>query len=209
MKSQHARGLACLLAVGLLAGCATPQPALQQASHTAKLMGLVDKETAAFQRVVGAAQAGMVESLGEHRKYLAERQAARTLDDRARASAGDSRTAVLRKQLLDDADAVAAAQAAAVAAPVSFKAQVATLLTPLPGADALTQAQAKAAVMGAELSSETRRTELLAFLKGVRDSVDENKKKIDEAKAEAEKAKSGAVDAAKAETKTMPKDEAK
>jgi len=184
--------LLLMMALLALPGCSTPQPALKQANHTAKLMGLLDQQAAEFRNVVGNAQDALTESMASRRESFARFQAATALDDRARTSAGDKRTAAIREQLLSDADFVASTKATAAAAPLDFKKQVEALLLPLPSTAApLTEAQAKAVAMGTELSATTRQQELLDFLKAVKESIDENRDKIRKAQQDAAKTKEG------------------
>lgn len=180
-----------------MVGCSTPQPAIKQANHTASLMGLLDKEASQFRQVVGSSQEALVDSMARRRESFGVFQTSAALLDRSRASAGDTRTTALRAQLLSDADSVSDTRNAAAAAPEELRKRVEALLTPLPSTTAaVTDAQVKAAAMGTELSADTRRNELLAFFEAVKDSLRENRKKIEKAKEDATKAKEAADAAA-------------
>jgi len=68
---------------------------------------------------------------------------------------------------------------------------------------ALTEAQAKAAVLGTELDAETRRKELTDFIEAVGKSLKDNKDKIKQAQEDAAKVKSD-IDSAAAKDAPKP-----
>jgi len=188
-----------------LSGCQTTAPeAMAQGNHTAKLLGLLEKQSAEYQRVVGTAEYALKASLTARRESIEDFRKAASLDDRARASAGDTRTESLRTKLLADADSVASDKATAAATVADFRASLDQLLTPLPSmTPALTEAQAKAAVLGTELDAETRRKELTDFIEAVGKSLKDNKDKIKQAQEDAAKVKSD-IDSAAAKDAPKP-----
>lgn len=171
-----------------LCACATPDAALEQANHTSALMAGMEKELATFRRVNTAAEQSLRESLHEQRAQLANERFQYALETRARMSAGDAATQALIDRMIADTAALAADEAAAAQAVATNDETVAALLAPLPSTNsAIAQAQARMAAMGVELSRSTRAAELRAFVQEVRNNVEANRKKIDEAQAAAAK----------------------
>ena len=172
--------------VVMLAACTTPQAALQQANHTTSLMAELDRELAAFRHTRTVAEQAQRESIQDQQKALAE---ARVLSGpwiRSRTSAGDKAPAELMQKLIADAEALATDETEAANALKANDEAVAKLMTPLPGTNtALTKAQTNMALMGEELPAATRAVELRKFAQAVRDNIDANRKKIDEAQAAA------------------------
>lgn len=183
------KGFAMLVAVPAvlaLGACATPQAALDQANHTSALMAGMEKELDTFRRVNTAADQAMQESLHAQRRKLADDRFQYAVEARARTSAGDTAAQVLIDRMIADAVALATDEAAAAQMVATNDETVAKLLTPLPSTNtAITKAQARMALMGAELSRSTRVDELRAFVQEVRSNVAENRKKIDQAQAAA------------------------
>jgi hypothetical protein len=170
----------------LVAACATPDAALEQANHTSALMAGMEKELGNFRRVHAVAEQSMQESLRAQRQVLANAKLKSAPLIRARQSAGDTATQALADRMIADAAALGDDEAAAAESMAANDAAVAALLVPLPATGtAITQAQARMAALGVELSRSTRAGELRAFAQEVRKNVDDNRKKIDEAKAAA------------------------
>jgi flagellar basal body L-ring protein FlgH len=196
---------AALALAALVAGCSTPQVALQQANHTAKLMSLLDAELSEFRRVQQAAQASRVQSMATQKEFLSRLSASAEVTDQARRSAGDTLTVTLREQLISNADGVGQVRQETKSARTDFKKQVDALLVPLPSTRAsITDAQAKAAAMGTELSADTRRQELLDFGIAVAESLNEARERIRKAQAEAAATQSAADIAADQAAKSIP-----
>jgi hypothetical protein len=180
--------LAVAPAVLLLAACSTPDAALEQANHTSALMAGMEKELGNFHRVNAVAEQSLQESLHTQRQKLANERLISGPLIRSRRSAGDTATQGIVDRMIADAAALADDEAAAAQMVEKHDAAVAALLAPLPATDtAITQAQAKMALMGVELSNSTRAGELRTFVQEVRKNVDDNRKKIDEAHAAAAK----------------------
>jgi len=116
------------------------------------------------------------------------------LEDQARLSAGDTRSIALRDRLLADADLFAKVSDETKQTPAAYRSQLDKLLVALPSTTAsITEAQTKSAAMGAELTPDVRRAELLAFIQAVKKSLDENEERIKTAKAAAEQAQKNAA----------------
>ena len=169
----------------VLSGCSTPNPALEQANHTTALMGGLETELQILRRVAGASAEARQESMREQKLAIVNAKLLSGPRIRARISAGDVATQMMVDRMLADTDAIAADEAAASSALAANDAEIEKIMTPLASTSALmTQAQAKMAVMGTELPARTRAVELFAFVKAVKENVDQNRKKIDEAAAE-------------------------
>lgn len=194
--------LPLLVLAALLAGCATPKPALEQANHTARLMSLMEIQLGEFRRVHAAAESARLGSIREQQSVVTALETAAALDAQARTSAGDKVQEPLRQKILGDADGVAAIRARALQSEADADKRLDALLAPLPSTRAdVTSAQAKVALMGTELPPAERFKELLDFARAIADNVKDNKKKIEEAQA-----KAGAADGS---TKAAAADDAK
>lgn len=182
------RALVALTALLALAGCSTPQAALDQANHTVKLMSLLELQLAEFRRVHAAAEEARLASLETQKAVSVAVEVSAALDLQAKKSAGDTVQEPLRQKILADADALATLQAGLVSAKRDYDKKLAALLAPLPSTTVeLTAAQAQAAKMGVNLSRDARTQELLGFAKDIVDSIKANQEKIKEARAQAAK----------------------
>lgn len=188
MRSHTFLMPAVLCAFLALAGCATPQVALEQARQGTSLVGQLETAMTEFRRVEQNAEESRSQSLARQMQDLEDAKGPAARDARARLSAGDKATAALIARLMADADALAADAAASRAARQANETVLATLITPLPSTVASTTvAQKKLAEMGTELSYATRAKELLDWTQTIKAAVDANKKKIDEAEAAVQK----------------------
>ena len=186
MNRAHAPILVSLV---LLCGCGTmltDPAALTYANQTVKLLGGAEKDAQAFLDVMDRAEAARVAAMATQKDRIRKIVASQDVRYRARESAGDGTTTAVRNQLLADADHVAKLYATPAGPTDSYEATVKALLQPLPNpSPALTEAQAKAAAMGQELSAETRRNETLAFFDAVAKSIKDNRKLIKDAEVQA------------------------
>jgi len=183
------------LAVIVLTGCSTSPAALEQANHTVRLMSLMDEQLSEFRRLQGAAELARVQSLIRQKSKVQLVDETASLDILSAKSAGDTTREPFAREMLADADGLAAVKAGSVAQRAAYATELGALLTPLPSTTAgVAQAQTKAALMGRELDSELRFKEIQAFVTELTQNVKANSKKIDEAKAAAAKADN--VDAA-------------
>jgi hypothetical protein len=173
----------------LLCGCGTmltDRAALTYANQTVKLLGEAEKDAQAFLAVMDRAEAARVAAMAMQKDRIRKIVASQDVRYRARESAGDGTTTAVRNQLLADADHVAKLYATPAGPTDSYEATVKALLQPLPNpSPALTEAQAKAAAMGQELSPEMRRNETLAFFDAVAKSIKDNRKLIKDAEVQA------------------------
>ena len=190
-----------LTVVAALAGCSTPQAALDQANHSTKLMSLLDAQLKELRRVEKTSEESQQKSLAAQRDFLGRLLATTQLSTAASKSSGDTQLAELMKKMLADADSVAINRGLMASQNAAYVATLASLLKPLPdSASVIAQAQAKMAAMGTELDRDTRTKELVAFAKDVKKSVDENKAKISDAEKTAAAAAAAAASGAAAAT---------
>ena len=176
--------------VVLLSACRTPPAAMDQANHGVSLSSELEKSLAEFHRIQTHSQNARAAKIREQQNSLALAEKTISRDMRVRAAVGDTRTEKVLRQLLTSTDALAAEDAAYVRTMADNDKAVAALLTPLPTTkESTSAAQAALAALGEELSGDVRRGEFLEFSRGVKTSVDEAKKKIAAAEAEASEAK--------------------
>lgn len=182
-------GLLLTAATLPLTGCHTAPVARQQANHTVALMSSLDEQLATFRQLQAAAGKARLDSLKSQKENIAAVIEATTLDIQAAKSAGDTEREPFALKLLADADGLAKQTALTVEQQKAYAAKLDGLLTTIPSTkESIAQAQTKAALMGQELDSETRYTELQGFLTALADNVKANEKKIKDAKVDAKKA---------------------
>lgn len=180
-----------MLAMVLLSACATPKPALDEANHGVALIAELEKSLAEFRRIETNSLNARAESIRDKKNAIALVEKTLARDMRTRAAAGDQASVKLYSSLIDSADAIAKEDAEYQAAIARNDATIAALLTPLPSTkEATSTAQAALADLGKELTPDERRAELIDYFKYVKASVQEARKKIDEAEAAASAAES-------------------
>ncbi|MGW8394706.1 hypothetical protein [Pseudoduganella sp. HUAS MS19] len=169
-----------------LGGCSTPKPAMEQAHHGVGLVAQLESSLTEFRRVERNSLNARAESLLAQRKAIAFIDREKQRDLQARVAAGDKLSSTLIDKLVANTEGLALSQAEYSDTNARNEAAVAALLAPIPDTRAATSAvQAKLAAMGEELGWDIRRSELKAFIKAVKDSVEEGKKKIEEAEKKA------------------------
>jgi hypothetical protein len=172
--------------MGLLAmwGCSTPQPALDQANHGVALVSQMELELKEFRKSEEQSERFLLGSIVRQQKAaIALTQDLRT-DDLAREAIGTTRANQIITKMTAFVQGLADNDRQAIAEQKAVDDAMAKLLAPLPStAAAITETQAKFAVMGKELSWSDRQAELKALAKEVQKNVKDNKKKIEEAKA--------------------------
>jgi len=169
---NSAKGLGLVAVALFLSGCNTAPIALQQANHTVGMMTSLGEQLENFRELQTAAAEARLTSLRSQKESIAELNEASTLDVQASKSAGDTTIEPFALKLLGDADGLATQKALTVEAKKAYAAKLETLLTPIPSTKkSIAQVQIKAALMGQELDSETRFTELQGFLTALADNV--------------------------------------
>lgn len=175
-----------VVSTAALCACATPQPALTQANHTAKLMSQLEIQLDDFRAVASAAEQARLAAMSTQRASTERVEALARLDVVTKQSAGDQIEEPMRQKLLADADFIGALEPGLAAARQADQLEFAALLAPLPAtAKDMTAAQAAAARMGTELPLATRVDELAGAVKDIRNAVRDNEHKIAAAKAKA------------------------
>lgn len=172
-----------LLLAGLaLAGCATPQPALDQANHTVAMMAQLEIELKEFARVQDVAAQARLRSIARQERDIEAVASQTRVAVAVRTANGDMSAANLQAKLATVAGAVGQSDETRKAAVAAVDAELAALLKPLPStAEKSSAAQKALAEMGSELPRGTRFSELKAFYTVVKESVDTNRKKIKDA----------------------------
>ncbi|KQV47544.1 MULTISPECIES: hypothetical protein [unclassified Duganella] len=169
-----------------LCGCSTPKPAMEQANHGVGLIAQLESSLTEFRRVEGNSMKARADSLLAQRKAIAFVDREKQRDLQARVAAGDKLSATLIDNLVANTEGLALSQAEYSDTNARNEAAVAALLAPITDTRSGTStAQARLAEMGEELGWDIRRSELQAFIKAVKDSVEEGKKKIEEAEKKA------------------------
>jgi len=170
----------------VLCGCSTPKPAMEQANHGVGLIAQLESSLTEFRRVERNSMKARAESLLAQRKAIAFVDREKQRDLQARLAAGDKLSVTLIDNLVANTEGLALSQAEYASTNASNEAAVAALVAPIPDTRSGTSAaQARLAEMGEELGWDIRRSELQAFIKAVKDSVEEGKKKIEEAEKKA------------------------
>lgn len=175
---------ACLAATTVLVGCATPQPLLDQANNGAALTMLLQAEMNQFRAVQGDIAQQRIESVRRQLTSLATYQGNADFDERVKKAAGATATNQLYADLRMLADSRGADEKSLAQQLLQIDADLKKVLTPLPDVgNALETTQKKLAVMGEELSAEDRIKVVSSFAKEIKAGIDDNKKKIEAAKA--------------------------
>ncbi|SFF56728.1 hypothetical protein SAMN05518865_101585 [Duganella sp. CF458] len=178
--------IAPMLAALALCGCSTPKPVMEQANHGVGLIAQLESSLTEFRRVERNSMKARADSLLAQRKAIAFVDREKQRDLQARVAAGDKLSVTLIDNLVANAEGLALSQAEYSDTNARNEAAVAALLAPVPDTRSGTAAaQARLAEMGEELGWDIRRSELQAFIKAVKDSVEEGKKKIEEAEKKA------------------------
>jgi hypothetical protein len=161
-------------------------------------MSLLDIQLKEFQKLQGAALNARKATLEYQKEKLLSSEVNTQLDIAASKSAGDTSREPLSKKLISDAQGVAEVRSKALGSKENYEQKLASILSPLPSTTAaITNAQEKMAVMGAELPKETRYSELMKFASEIKSNVDENKKRIKDAE------KAATDEAAKVKTESV------
>jgi len=175
-----------MLSALVLCGCSTPKPAMEQANHGVGLLAQLESSLTEFRRVERNSMQARADSLLAQRKAIAFVDREKQRDLQARLAAGDKLSVTLIDNLVANTEGLALSQAEYASTNATNEAAVAALLAPIPDTRSGTSAaQARLAEMGEELGWNIRRSELQAFIKAVKDRVEEGKKKIEEAEKKA------------------------
>jgi chromosome segregation ATPase len=184
--SRHPLTLPALLLTLFVAGCATPQAALDQANNGAALTMSLQAELQNFRAVQATVAQGRIDSVRRQQAALASYEADSAFDERVLRLAGKGEALALHTTLKDLADSRQRDEQALLARLAEIDATFAKLLQPLHEATPkLKAAQEALAALGQQLTVQQRLDIASAFAKEIRKTIDENKKKIDAAQAAA------------------------
>jgi hypothetical protein len=188
MKNLRKLSLGALLAVlASLAGCAsTPQAALDQANNGAALTMALQAEVQKFRQSQVAILEARLAGVRKLQITIARYESDAGFDARVLAAAGKMEIASLQRDLVELSDSRITDEQALAATVAALNEAFDKLLTPLPDATKeLTAAQKALATLGDQLSAKERFEIVSGFVKTVQKSIEDNKKKIDEANAKA------------------------
>lgn len=177
-----------VLSVLILGGCATtPQGALDQANNGAALTMSLQAEIVRFRSIETTVMKARVALIKEQQISLAQYDSLRAFDDRIATAAGNGGPKTLETQLSDLADSRQKDEAALNAKIADLTATYDKLLTALPDPSGnLTATQKALAKMGDQLSVKDQISIVASFAKGIKQSIEDNKKKIEDAKVSAD-----------------------
>ena len=169
------------LCVGL-AGCGTPQAALDQANNGAALTMSLQSELQNFRAVQANVAKARIDSVRRQSAMLATYEAEAAFDERVVKAAGKDDALKLYTTLKDLADSRAKDEQALNTKIAEMDESFGKLLTPLPDStQKLTATQKALAALGSELSAKERIALVASFAKSIKQTIDDNKKKIDAA----------------------------
>lgn len=193
MKFIGAMSLTMLMAVVLLSGCATSQPAREQAQLGVSMIAELEDSLKAYRDEEARSEKQLMVTLAKQRANLnwAEGQLKREklLTD----AAGDTDGKLIYERfstLLKESEAL---RKSAIGADV-YQAETAKLLKPIPSTvttSAATQSALVKLAAGVEVKDQFK--EGKALIKAVKDSLQDAKKAVDEAKAASEAADASAA----------------
>ena len=195
--------VACGVVAVLVTGCATPDAALEQANHTAALVGQLETGLQDFHRIQARSARERLRIIHRMEAAAEENGSQRRLDEMAAVTTGDTAATRLERKILAMTNAVARENRTLLAADERRNAELASVMKPRPGtAVASLAAEQALAAMGQELSPAARFAASRAFVTAIKAGVDANRKKIDDAEEAAAKATSAATDAREQAIKT-------
>jgi hypothetical protein len=189
-RSLSTGGLAALLA--LLGGCAsTPQPALDQANNGAALTMALQAEVQKFRQSQTVILQARLAGVRKLQAQIARYEIDSGFDARVLAAAGKTEAIAMHQALIELSDSRIQDEQALAAKLAELNDAFDKLLTPLPDTTKeLAAAQKALATMGDQLPVKERFKIVSDFAKSVQKSIEDNKKKIDDAAAKAPEASS-------------------
>jgi hypothetical protein len=188
MPSGIIRACAFLAALGSvvwLQGCSTPQPLLDQANNGAMLTMSLQAEMDRFRSVRSEIAQHRLDSIRRQLTSLSTYQIESDFDERVKKAAGTATTTQLYTDLRTLADSRVADEKLLAQQMEQVDTELGKVLAPLPDTvNALQATQKTLAVMGEELSMTDRLSTVASFSKDIKAGIEDNKKKIDDAKKE-------------------------
>ena len=175
----------CVVAVlALLAACATPRAALDQANNGAALTMSLQAELQKFRSVQQSVAEARIQSVRRQQVQLATYESDSAFDERILRLAGKNDALSLYSTLRDLSDSRVKDEQALKTRLAELDESFVKLLAPLPDStDKLVKTQKALAALGEELSAKERIELASTFAKAIKKTIDDNKKKIDAAAA--------------------------
>lgn len=168
--------LASLTLTQWMAGCATPQAALDQANATASLTSNFDVELAAYRKAAARVATARLASVRRQEALIASLAEVDVWNVRTAALAGLGDAEVRRRSLISLAESRASDEASTRQRLLALDAQLAAVLTPLPSNSAkLAALKSALAEMGVELPASERIQLAFDAVQKVRDDVQKNR----------------------------------
>jgi hypothetical protein len=165
-----------VLCAAWLSGCASPQPALDQANHGAALTAALHDELRAYRTLQATAASSRLETIKELERRISEYDRSTNFNDRIAKAAGKTEASSLYQTITELADSKAADEAAQTRRLADLKERLDALLTPLPdSATRLAAVQKAMAVLGSELSAGERIRLITGFASDLKSQIDKSK----------------------------------
>lgn len=183
-RPRFATLMAGTVCVAMLQGCSTPQALLDQANNGATLALSLQTEMVNFRATQADVAQHRLDSVRRQLASLSTYQVESDFDERLKKAAGTATTTQLYTDLRTLADSRGADEKLLAQQLAQIDADLAKVLSPLPDtAQALGSTQKALAVLGDELSAQDRIKATTNFAKLIKAGIDDNKKKIEAAKA--------------------------
>lgn len=164
-----------------LAGCSTPQPALDQANNTAALAVSLQQSLDQLRTTQSAAAKSRVDSIESMNELVATLDAERSWRNDIQELSGNGEKLKLIADLKKRAQARANVESAAAKAIADKKAETAKLVSPLPdSSEKLKKLQESLGALGEEMSHRDRIEVVSKFAQSLRKTVLENRSKAAE-----------------------------
>lgn len=169
-------GLAVLVLTQWIAGCTTPQAALDQANATASLTNNFDVELAAYRQAAARVAAARLANVRQQEALIAVLAEVDVWNVRTAGLAGLGDSEVRRRSLISLAESRENDEAATRQRLVALDAQLAAVVTPLPSSAAkLAALKSVLAEMGVELPASDRIQLAFDAVNKVREGVQKNR----------------------------------
>lgn len=167
-----------------LVACSTPRAAMDQANHATALVSQLELALVDFRRAWVASEKSQLASQEDQMEAIRAVKSYAGLDSRARKAAGEAGTALLIDKIIAESEGVASIDISNMEAKAQDDKSLSVLLAPVLATNVATSdTQKKLAELGEELSSRQRFSELADFIKAIKENIDSNKKKMEEAEA--------------------------
>ena len=179
MNTSFLKTVATGLGLLALAGCGTPQAALDQARNTAALTVALSSEQREFRRVQTNVANSRIESIRRQTSALESYESMAKFDDRVRSVSGLDEELSLYKTLRELSDSRVQDELDLATKLKAIDESLAAVLTPVPeSASKLTALENALLPLGEELSSTERIKTAVKFAQSIKEGLDESRKKL-------------------------------